>query len=390
MLSFSRAFFDEKSDTLERHKKYAQWLRRRYPDGGLTVLVRVPKNSQEEKIRVYDTLNIYAVPCARWRFYFAAKKAIKELVSNGQRFDLITTQTPFDDGLVGVWAKKKYGMSFNAQMRSSFLDVPNWLAERPVLNRIFNFIGKFVSHRADTIRVISFGERERLERRFPELRGKIDVLHPYIQLSSRAEVAEGDRSRGISLDWPYFLFVGRLVVEKNLPFLLRAFQQFTTPGVVNCKLVMVGEGPLRTKLEKLAGQLGISDRVVWLGKRSLAELRELYGGAVATILPSFYEGFGKVIAESSLMGTPCVVTPFIPAKELVLDGKTGVVLESFNNENELAEKMRYLLENQDVTKKMGEEARRHIGNYLLSEEEYAKRLVEIWKGTTLLSSRKSP
>src|SRR5436309_2454152 len=123
-----------------------------------------------------------------------------------------------DDGLVGVWLKRRHGVSLNVQMQSSFLDQPEWIRQRPVVYRTFNALGKWVARRADTVRVVCQGEKARLERRFPLLQRSLVCLHPLVNRVVFEEPVRDDEMepmravlgrRGLPAA-PYVLFVGRL------------------------------------------------------------------------------------------------------------------------------------------------------------------------------------
>lgn len=376
-------------DTRERHIKYAEALRQRFCNGKICVVLKVPISWNPKPKELAEGLVVYPVPCHRLAFPLKALRVLNKLASQ-ERFDVMTTQTPFDDGLLGVWMKKRYGIPLNVQMRSSFLDWSYWIKERPIIYRGFNLLGKWVAHRADTIRVVSHGEKQRLEQRFPNLKGKIVCLHPLVNTQIFEQSLKDDELKQVQavlneqgLDWAsFFLFVGRLTFQKNLPTLLRAFTlvSFKDP---NSSLVIAGDGPLKAKMQEVARRLGIGRRIVWLGNLSLYSLRGWYAAARAVVLPSFHEGFGKVIVESYLMGTPTIVTPFVSAPELVQDGKTGFVTRSFTDPYELADKMTHLLSSPELKKDMGERGRQHVQCYLLDEQTYMERLVEMWEQTAL-------
>jgi glycosyltransferase involved in cell wall biosynthesis len=107
-----------------------------------------------------------------------------------------------------------------------------------------------------------------------------------------------------SFDGPVFLFVGRLVRYKGVEVLLRAL-----PGL-HAHTVIVGDGPLRDVLSHSARELGLSDRVRFIGEVSDEELLAWYYACDALVLPSTsrQEAFGLVQLEAMLCGRPVIST----------------------------------------------------------------------------------
>lgn len=103
---------------------------------------------------------------------------------------------------------------------------------------------------------------------------------------------------------PILLFAGRMVRYKGLEVLMRAL-----PGL-EVETVLVGDGPLRGSLETMAAELGIADRVRFVGKVSDEELLAWYYASDAFVLPSIsrQEAFGIVQLEAMLCGRPVVST----------------------------------------------------------------------------------
>lgn len=114
---------------------------------------------------------------------------------------------------------------------------------------------------------------------------------------------------------------GRLTRQKNQELLLRAFARL---GERPAELWMLGEGELGERLRRLAGRLGLGERVRWLGFQS--NPYPFYRAADCFALSSDHEGLPNVLIESMLCGTPAVSTrcPYGP-DELIDDGVTGLL-----------------------------------------------------------------
>ncbi|MFJ4687981.1 glycosyltransferase family 4 protein [Streptomyces sp. NPDC091377] len=117
---------------------------------------------------------------------------------------------------------------------------------------------------------------------------------------------------------PMFLAVGRLVEYKRIDLLLRLWERVRP--VTGGKLVIVGEGPERDRLERMAGP-----GVVFTGHVSEAEKHRLLCAAWLLLHPSAVEGWGLVVTEAAARETPTVAFDVPGLRDSVRDGETGVL-----------------------------------------------------------------
>jgi glycosyltransferase involved in cell wall biosynthesis len=156
-------------------------------------------------------------------------------------------------------------------------------------------------------------------------------------------VAEPNRNGGR----PYFLYVGRLVKLKGVQTLIERFRDYPAD------LVIAGDGDYIPELRRLAAGL---DNVRFLGPTHGSQLRDLYAGAVAAIVPSIaYEAFGIVILEAFAQGTPVIVRDLGALPEPVLESGGGFV---YRTDEELQEAMERLRTEPGLRAELGARAHR--------------------------------
>jgi glycosyltransferase involved in cell wall biosynthesis len=157
---------------------------------------------------------------------------------------------------------------------------------------------------------------------------------------------------------PIVLFVGRLVPYKGVDILLQAVKELDAVALI------VGDGPMRSGLEALAQQLGISDRVRFLGSVADAELAALYRACNVFVLPSVtrQEAFGVVQLEAMAAGRPVVSTDVGTGVGWVnRHGETGYVVPP-RDPVALREGIRRVLADPELQKSMGDAAMRRAGS----------------------------
>lgn len=128
-------------------------------------------------------------------------------------------------------------------------------------------------------------------------------------------------------DWPTsgffcFICVARLTREKGVHLLLNALSR---TGEQASRLIIVGDGDCRLELEKQAGDMGIAQRVSFMG--ALANPLPLVARADCLVLPSLYEGLGNVLIEALALGTPVIAfdCPVGP-REITKSGALGTLV----------------------------------------------------------------
>lgn len=155
-----------------------------------------------------------------------------------------------------------------------------------------------------------------------------------------------------------FLFIGRLVYYKGCSTLLDAFVEVKDIAF----LTIIGEGPLRDELEKKASDLGIEDKISFLGHVTDLEKEACLKKADVFVFPSVErsEAFGLVQLEAMSFGIPIINTD-LPSgvPEVSLHMQTGLTVKA-GDADALAKAMRWMIEHPDTRKNMGFLARRRV------------------------------
>lgn len=203
--------------------------------------------------------------------------------------------------------KRRTGIITEAPDMRGFSGRLRWLKyalERVTLGRSFDFI--LAMGQVGTSWFVSCGYSPR--RVFP---------FSYVTEKYSGSVAneEGDRFR--------ILFVGRLVNLKGVDLLLEALK-----NVPNALLTLIGEGPEEEELKKFAVSCGVEDRVDWLGQMAATELHFFMANADLVVLPSRKDGWGAVVNEALMAGTPVVCSTASGSSDLIRHPWVGSIFQS--------------------------------------------------------------
>jgi glycosyltransferase involved in cell wall biosynthesis len=150
-------------------------------------------------------------------------------------------------------------------------------------------------------------------------------------------------------DETVLLFVGRLVDIKDLPTLLRAMGRLAV-AAHPVRLVIAGEGPLRSALAAQTSALALGQRVLFLGQRD--DVAALIQAADAVVLPSRREGMSNVVLEAMLGGRPVIASRAGGNVELVEANRTGLLFD-VGDDSGLATQIEALAADPDLRHRLG-------------------------------------
>jgi glycosyltransferase involved in cell wall biosynthesis len=170
-----------------------------------------------------------------------------------------------------------------------------------------------IAVRARSVVAVSCLMARELERASPSLVGRVRVIYPAIDVERFRAGAHTARGGG----QPYFLAVGTVWPHRNFELALQALAR----SPLRHRLVIAGATPAREtdRLRRLAGELGVADRLELLGVVAADEMPRWYGGAAALVATSELESFGLPVVEAMAAGTPVVAVRRTVYEETVAD-----------------------------------------------------------------------
>lgn len=186
--------------------------------------------------------------------------------------------------------------------------------------QLWRYTGKLERELKHVDAIIAKSEFSRQKHREFGLTRDMDVI-PYFLPDEAVNDPDSARAPRSARERPYFLFVGRLERIKGLDDVIPAFR-----NVADADLLIAGDGEHGDVLRGLAAGM---ENVRFLGRIPLDELKALYRGAVALIVPSVcFETFGIILIEAFQQGTPVIARRIGPFPEIVDASSGGLLFES--------------------------------------------------------------
>ena len=219
-------------------------------------------------------------------------------------FDVIDAQYFWPDGPAAMRLAEAIGVPFSVKARGS--DIYHW-GDRPGIAAEIAEAGR----RAGGLLAVSGSlKAEMVARGLPG--DAIRVHHTGVDLDRFRPVDRAAAKARLGVSGPLLVNAGALIARKGQSLAIEALA-----GLPDAVLLLVGEGPDRPALERLAGRLGVASRIRFLGARPHADLPALLGAADVAVQPSAAEGLANVWVEALACGTPVVTCDVGGAREAI-------------------------------------------------------------------------
>ncbi len=157
-----------------------------------------------------------------------------------------------------------------------------------------------------------------------------------------------------------FLFVGRIVGDKGINELIEAFAKLLGE-YNNLRLILVGpfESTLDPILPKTREQIDNISEIISTGEKGGDDLIAYYAASDCFVFPSYREGFPNTVLEAGAMGLPCIVTDINGSREIIVDGKNGIIIPPKDGQS-LFEAMKKMVEDHALQEQIAANARSMI------------------------------
>jgi glycosyltransferase involved in cell wall biosynthesis len=247
---------------------------------------------------------------------------------NEEKISLVHAHTPFSAGILAMRAARKRAVPIVGTFHSKYRDdfgrvVHNKIILDQIIKNIVNFYESVDEvwipqrHVEETLREYGF-------------KGKVEVVENGIDVDLNSNARQlrltSRNILGISEDRDVFLYVGQLILEKNLKFILESLRYLENKNFI---LFFVGQGYARPVLEKLVEEYHLSENVRFIGPvYDREELRRFYALADLFLFPSLYDNAPLVVREAASMKTPALLLRGATAAEVIKDNYNGFLAEN--------------------------------------------------------------
>lgn len=315
-----------------------------------------------QKQKISENVHIYSINSDN------KIKASVKAVNSSKYFkdiDVVSSQNPFELGVIGYVISKKLKAKFHVQIHTDFL---NENFSRFSLRNAFSVgISKIVLPRAKGIRVVS----ERIKRSLFKV--NINCEPVVLPILVDREKLITNVKIDLRKKYPEFetlvLTVSRLEKEKDIETLLKGFNQ-----VINfypkTALVIIGSGYELDNLKRLVKDLGIEDKVKFEGYQediySYMKTADIYAQS------SMYEGYGMTLVEAALLRLPIVSTRVGIVGDVLKAGQGALTCEVSDSEC-MGKNIVKLIEDKELRNSIYMEALKEINEHVISKEEYMER-----------------
>lgn len=282
----------------------------------------------------------------------------------------------FFSGIVGFFLSKILSIPYLITIQAADFSLYHQGILSRILYPFYRFIEKIIYKNAVLCHSVSYY----LAKHYEGLGIKNNVVVPNgVEIKSgimnyESGIMDLKRKLNIKENEKVVLTISRLTPKNGMNDLIECLNYLKEE---NIKLIIIGDGEQKKELEKLAAELNLKNKIIFLGEVNHKEVPEYLSLAEVFIRPSIAEGFGIVFLEAMAAGVPVIGTPVGGIVDFLKDRETGLFCKVKNPQN-IAEKIKILLTDEELRLKLIESGKK------LVKEEYdweniAKKIGKIYQ-----------
>ena len=286
-----------------------------------------------------------------FRATLASLNLINQLKKNSKNKSIVFS---LQSSSLAILICKLFG--FKVVVRNAEDPIYSIIYDNNKIKSLFSFLLKLIMYNfANGIITNSHGSKKSLDKILLLKKNLQYIYNPYLK---KTKINTKFKKQN------FILSVGRLTIQKNFEGLIKSFFLFSKI-YKNYKLIIAGDGPLRSKLEDLSKELKINKKVIFVGWKH--DLDKYYKKSKMFILNSVYEGLGNVLIDAVNYNIPIITTNCKSGPSEIVDYGKGGFIVPINSEIQLYKKMIFVEKNYSIAKAKSLYAKKRINRFLYKQ-----------------------
>jgi len=358
-------------------KNYAYWLDKKYGECYVATPAYPGYVDREE----FPVLRYYSIPLKKREPY---RIGLELLDINFRRtiksipFDIVHAHCPFTSGAVALQIARRNNIPIIATFHSKFYDDFKQVLKIDAFAKFCTRLVMDFFDKVDQVWTVNKSTADTL--REYGYKGDIEIVPNGTDFdmpeNMESLVCQVEERLNLSSDDLVFLFVGQHIWQKNIKLIVDSLKLVSERNI-QYRMFFVGDGYAKEDLEAYVRELGLDDRIAFLGKILDRDyLRSLFARADLFLFPSVYDNAPIVIREAAAVATPSLVIANTNTAEGIIDNVNGFLSE--NDAESYANRILSIISDKELLRKAGEKARDTIfRDWESIVDEVYRRYVEI-------------
>lgn len=316
MISTDRGLFQKNSHVQQRIAKYGKVFDQ--------IHIIIFSRDKCDDFKIAENVYCYSTNSLNKFFYITdAILRVKKILSKMDKKDvLVSSQDPFETGVVACISKFLFKIKFQCQIHIDFFSP--YYAKESFKHRMHVLVGPYILKHADSIRVVS----KKIQKYITEQMGIVDsrvcVLPVFTDTNNIISSELKQNLKEKYKDFSHILLIAsRLVKQKGILYAVEAFEQ-VIKQYPKALLLITGSGPEESVIKKYVADKGLNNNVAF--EPWTNDLTSYMKTCDAFLLPSLYEGWGLTVVEAASCGKPVIMTDVGCANEFIINNQNGVIV----------------------------------------------------------------